>query len=213
MKTLRNTVLLALSLLLAVAPIACAEGYGPIDLSEKEHYAVNLFLSNFTEIGIDEISTYEFEDKPLVDFAHDHLWFNDYDSFEYGEYANGHNCRVPDDRIQEIIDKYFLDPRTVDLTQTRFDYDGEYYYHTETGGWTSNGFAMNTSVCPIDDGHYFVSFMIFGGGEFWDNTALNLSIDEAWAKFGHPNGYGSAIISAGNLADRSTFKMINYGTV
>jgi len=213
MKLLRCTALIALALILALAPMAVAEERGPLSLTEKEHYAVNLFLSNFTEIGIDEISTYEFDDKPLVDFAHDHLWFNDYDSFEYGEYFGGNNCRVPDDRIQEIINKYFLDPRTVDLSQTRFDYDGEYYYHCETGGWTSCGFAMNTSVCPIEDGYYYVSFMVFAGGEFWDNSALNLSLDEAWEQFGHPCGYGSALISAENLADRSTYKMINYGTI
>ena len=213
MKTLRNTILTVLVLLLAVAPMACAEERGPLALTEKEHYAVNLFLSNFTEIGVDEISTYEFEDKPLVDFAHDHLWFNDYDSFEYGEYFGGNNCRVSDDRIQEIIDKYFLDPRTVDLSLTRFDYDGEYYYHTETGGWINDGFAMNTSVCPIEDNYYYVSFMIFAGGELWENTALNLSIAEAWEQFGHPCGYGSALIYAEDLSNRSTYKMINYGTI
>ena len=213
MKTLRNTVLIVLALILAVAPMACAGQRGPLTLTEKEHYAVNLFLSNFTETGIDAISTYEYEDETLVDFAHDHLWFNDYDSFEYGDYSRDNNCRVSDNRIQQIIDKYFLDPRIVDLSQTRFDYDGEYYYHCETGGWTSCGFAMNTSVCPIEDGYYYVSFMIFAGGEAWDNTALNLSIAEAWEQFGHPCGYGSALVSAEDLADRSTYRMIEYGTI
>jgi len=213
MKTPRKTICFALVLLVALIPTTFAEEYGPLTLSPDEHYAVNLFLSNFSEIGLSEIDTFDSDDQTLVDFAHDHLWFNDYESYEYGEYDNDNNCRVPDDRIQEVIDKYFLDPRTVDLTQTRFDYDGEYYYHLETGGWTNCGFAVNTSVCPIDDGYYYVSFMIFGGGEFWDNSALNLSISEAWAQFGHPCGYGSALISAENLTDRATIKMISYGTI
>lgn len=210
---LRRILSLGLILMIAIIPLASAKGYEPLNLSDAEHYAVNLFLSNFTEIGLDEINTYSYDDRQLVDFAHDHMWFNDYDAFQYGEYFSGNNCRVSDDRIQSIVDKYFFDSRTVDRSQSRFDYDGEYYYHVETGGWINSGFAMNTSVCSIQDDYYFVSFMVFGGGEFWKNSVLDLSIDEAWTQFGHPCGYGSALIYASDLGDRSTFKMISYSTV
>lgn len=202
---------LIIAALLCLLPVAAAE-CEPIELNENMRYAANLFLSNFTEVGCSAVSN-DSADLDLVDFAHDHLWFNDYDSFEYGEYFGDNNCRVSDDRIQDIVNKYFYDPHTVDLTQTRFDYADGYYYHCETGGWMNSGFAQTVSVCPVGDDVYFVSFIVFGGGDFWDNSVLNLSIRQSQAQFGHPNGYGSALIHAENLADRSTYRMISYAPV
>ena len=195
--------------MLSLVPMASADSMAPVSLNADQYYAVNLFLSNFTEIGLEAIRT-DSDDLALVDFAHDHLWFNDYESFEYGEYFGGNNCRVPDDRIQEIINKYFFNPKTVDLSQTRFDYDGEYYYHCETGGWINSGFALTTSAMPIGNDQYFVSFMVFGSGAFWENDALKLSFDQAWEAFSGPETFGHALIYAPDLADRSTYRMIAY---
>lgn len=191
---------------LCLVPAALAENYVPLDLSAKEQYTVNLFLSNFTETGVDKIDARS-DDRALVDFAHDHMWFNSYDKFEYGDYFGDNNCRVSDDRIQEIIDDYFYYPIKVDLSQTRFDYDGEYYYHCETGGWSDSGFAYATSVCPMGGDRYFVSFVSFGLGGDWENDVLKSDIDELLDEYIAPTTYGSAVIRAKDLADRSTYKM------
>lgn len=214
MKLTKRILAIVIAAMICFVSAASAQSYAPIDLNGDARRAMNLFLSNFTEVGMDEVSKWS-EDIALVDFAHDHLWFNDYESFEYGEYSEypddgGNNCRVSDDRIQEIIDKYFLDAPVVDLSQTRFNYDGEYYYHCETGGWTSCGFAQTVSVCPIGDNQYFTTFMVFGGGEFWENDALSLTIDEAAEKFGAPHTFGHAIVYASDLSDRATYKMVSY---
>lgn len=214
MKLIRRTFAIVIAAMICLAAAASAQSYAPIELTGDVRYAMNLFLSNFTEIGGGDIATWS-DDIDLVDFAHDHLWFNDHDSYEYGEYSeypddDGNNCRVSDDRIQEIVDKYFLDAPKVDLSQTRFNYDGEYYYHCETGGWTNSGFAQTVSTCPLGDNEYFVSFMVFGGGEFWENDVLSMTIDEAAGKYGAPTSYGYARVYAENLSDRSTYKMISY---
>ena len=184
MKKLFSALLASIFLLLCFAPASMASAYDPIHLTDEEHAAANLFLSNFTEIGMKSVSNWSY-DQDLVDFAHDHLWFNDHDSFEYGEYANDNNCRVPDDRIQEIIDKYFYDSYDVDLSQTRFDYDGAYYYHCETGGWIPDGFAHVISAVQTEIDTYFVSFLIFGGGDFWDNSVMDDSLEEITERFSH----------------------------
>ena len=209
MRHIQKITLLILALI-CLSSVSFAETGENIDLTADQYYSMNLFLSNFTEIGVDEIPAYP-EDKDLVDFAHDHLWFNAYDSFEYGEYEGDNNCRISDDRIQAIIDNYFYNPRTVDLTQTRFDYDGEYYYHCETGGWINDGFALTASATPIGNDQYFVAFMVFGSGSFWENDALNMTAADAWEEFGDaPTDYGHAIVYASDLADRSTYRMIAY---
>ncbi len=196
--------------LLCASSAALASDYASIDFTDKQAAAANLFLSNFTEVGVRSISSYP-DDMELVDFAHDHLWFNSHDSFQYGEYFNDNNCRVSDDRILSIVDKYFYDvPWEIDLSQTRFDYDGEYYYHCETGGWMNDGFAHVVSICPIGDDKYFVAFYVFGGGNYWENAVMSMSLSEIVAEHGAPCGYGSAIIYADDLADRSTYKMISF---
>lgn len=207
---------LALILLVCFASAASAVSYAPINLADDQRYAMNLFLSNFTEIGIDEISIHS-EDMELVDFAHDHMWFNSHDSYEYGEYFNDNNCRVSDDRIQSIIedyfytaDDYFHSAGPVDLSKTRYDYDGEYYYHCETGGWSNCGFAQTISACNVDEDQYFISFMVFADGESWENDALSLSIDAAAEKYGAPCRYGHALVYAADPADRATYRMILY---
>lgn len=208
MKKLLRILTVLTVLMLCSAP-ALASAYEPVSLTAEQRAAANLFLSNFTEIGVRSLESYE-DDMNLVDFAHDHLWFNDQDSFEYGEYANGNNCRVSNERIQEIIDKYFYYPRPVDLSQTRFDYVNGYYYHCETGGWTPDGFAYTVSAVQTEIDTYFVSFLIFGGGDYWDNSVMDDSLEEIAERFPYSCGYGSALIHAEDLSDRSTYKMIAF---
>lgn len=202
-------ILAVLTVLMLCSVPALASAYEPVSLTAEQRAAANLFLSNFTEIGVRSLESYE-DDMNLVDFAHDHLWFNDQDSFEYGEYANGNNCRVSNERIQEIIDKYFYYPRPVDLSQTRFDYVNGYYYHCETGGWTPDGFAYTVSAVQTEIDTYFVSFLIFGGGDYWDNSVMDDSLEEIAERFPYSCGYGSALIHAEDLSDRSTYKMIAF---
>ena len=209
MKKILPLLLAAILLTLCLPSIAMASAYDPIELTGEERAAANLFLSNFTETGIKSVSSWSL-DQELVDFAHDHLWFNDHDSFEYGEYSNDNNCRVSDDRIHEIVSKYFYDSYLPVLSETRFDYDGEYYYHCETGGWMPDGFACVLSAVQTEMDTYFVSFLIFGGGYGWDNGVMDDSLEELEAVFAYPNGYGSALIHSEDLSDRSTYKMISF---
>ncbi len=206
------------SVLLALLPCFCHTAlaneayYTPIDATNEELAAANLFLSNFTEVGMDSVGAW-YDEEALVDFAHDHIWFNDHDEYEYGEYFGDNNCRVSDKDIQHIIDKYFYDAPQVDLSQTRFDYRDGYYYHCETGGWTDCGFAHTVSICPIGDDTYFISFMVFGGGYYWDNSVMDDTLSQIESAYGHPNGYGCALIHAEDLSDRSTYKMISYSSL
>jgi len=189
---------------------AVAEGHGPIDFSDSEAKAANLFLSNFTEVGVRRLDSFP-SDMELVDFAHDHLWFNSNDEYEYGEYYNGNNCRVSDDRIQGIVDKYFYYvPKRVELSETRFDYDGEYYYHCETGGWINDGFAHVVSICPMEDDMYYISFLIYGGGNYWKNEVMGWSVSMIEAEYGAPTGFGAAMVHAEDLSDRSTYKLVSF---
>ena len=206
MKQFHRIVPILLVLALCFAQGALASGI--VNLNDGERYAMNLFLSNFTEVG-EDIAFYS-GDTALVDFAHDHLWFNRHEDFEYGEYPNGHNVRVSDVRIQKTIDSYFYETPQVDLSQSRFDYDGEYYYHTETGGGANGGFALTLNVYAAQDHCYYVSFLTFGVDSNWDNDDLKLNFADAEMEFGIPAHGGHAWITADDLSDHSTYRMISF---
>ena len=106
MKNLFRILTVVTAILLCTASVASAAAYEPVDLTKQQAAAANLFLSNFTEVGMEHCEA-NYDDKNMVDFAHDHMWFNDYEAYEYGEYPKGNNCRVSDDRIQEIQDGKF----------------------------------------------------------------------------------------------------------
>lgn len=209
LKTLFLPILAAFVLLLVLAPVCTASGYAPLTMSEKERAAASLFLSNFTEIGLDACSV-DSDDMTLVDFAHDHLWFNDHDAYEYGEYDADYNCRVSDDRIQSVINQYFYEPHDADITQTRFNYKNGYYYHCETGGWINAGFAHAVSLCPLGEDRYFVSCLIYGGGDVWTADTIALTQDEIEAIYGAPLGCCSAVVHTTDLSDRSAYRLISF---
>ncbi len=199
-----------LLLVLLLAPAALAESHAPIALTDDIYAACNLFLSNFTEAGYDEIPEFP-DDGLLVDFAHDHLWFNSNDAFEHGEYFGGNNCRVSDERIYPIVDKYFYaKPRQLEMIESAYDYRDDYLYSCQTGCFTKSGFALTTSITPLEEDQYFASILIFGAGEHWENDALTLTLDEAWEQFGKPYTCRHAVVYATDLADRSTYKLVSY---
>lgn len=185
----------------------------PVALTDAQRYNVNLFLSNFTEasFGWDE---YVFElgessDRALVDFAIDHIWFNQQDKLEWGEWGDD-NVRLSDKYIASVTQKYFgRAPK--DLSLTRMDYRDGYYYWQETGGNINNGFACLTGVELMGKCVYIVNFEIYGAGENWSNDVCHYDTAQAAAGY-QRSGTGHALIDmgVGGLDDRSTWKLVRY---
>lgn len=184
-----------------------------ISLPENQMREISLFLSNFTESDLCHMSGGVFDiqnvsEAQLVEFAVNHTWFNYQGTrIEWGEYKNGNNVRMLDDRIRNIVMKYFgvtvhnLDPLYV-------DYEAPYYYWTETGGHLPGGFALAESISYLGDSRYLVMFTSFGSGDIWDNDDLSLTPSQARNKFIYSGEFrGKAVIYAENILDRSTYKL------
>jgi len=200
--------------LLCLSSVALAADYEPVALNSEQAYALNLFLSNFTEVGMDRVDSYTDHDA-LAIFGHHHIWCNDYEAFEYGEYFDENNCRIPRERVLDTINRFFYyeNGGAEYLNQDVFGEDDHYYYHCETGGWDNSGFAHALGVYPIGGDRYFVSFANFGSGTKWDNAVLDDELDAIIETYGVPAAYGSALVYAGNLADRGSYRMISYSLV
>lgn len=210
-KVCKTFILLALLLCFVSA---AAESYAALDLDRQETYAMNLFLSNFTETGVATVDSFTDHDA-LAHFAIYHLWFNDHDSIERGEYGDVYNRRVSEARLLEVMkDFFYYAAESADyLNPGNIPSDGEYFYFLETGGENNCGFARSMGVHPIGDDRYFVSFMVFDNGTFWENDVLDDDLDEIIERYDSPVGFGSALIYAEDLSDRSSYKMISYAPV
>ena len=146
-------------------------------ITDEERGSINLFLSNFTEQGMLRYDESNSEDEELVRFSVWHIWFNQHDRWESGEWGNN-NRRLSDRGIADVAQKYFgRRPLMLDLPE--LDYDGDYYYFEATGGNMGIGFACLSSVESLGGGLYRVYFGVYGEGEAWSAADCALLPEQA----------------------------------
>lgn len=146
-------------------------------ITDEERSSINLFLSNFTEQGMLRYDESNSEDEELVRFSVWHIWFNQHDRWESGEWGNN-NRRLSDKGIADVAQKYFGHrPLLLDLPE--MDYDGDYYYFEATGGNMGIGFACLSSVESLGGGLYRVYFGVYGEGEAWSAADCALLPEQA----------------------------------
>ena len=186
-----------------------------VDVTDKQRYNINLFLSNFTEAGfLWRSGCYDnscVDYALLTDFAIDHCWFNRQSRLEWGEYFNDNNVRLPEDQIAPIVKKYFGFSIKPSHKLQYVDYKGGYYYWQETGGHTNDGFACLANIEQLSRTRYSVWFNIYGAGENWDNDVCYYVPREAAAKYPSTDSdmRGHAVIDVGDsgLGDRSDWSL------
>lgn len=182
------------------------------ELTANERYNINLFLSNFTEADFCWGKGYfdHDDERQLIDFAINHIWFNQQDKLEFLEDISEYNTRLKKETVLPVIKKYFgIDVKSMEPTWAEIH--GDYYCWTETGGHVASGFAQETSVVDLGDGTYDVWFSVLGSGWGWTNECCGYTLDEARAAY--PDAYemcGYARIQASDLSDRATFTLKEY---
>ncbi len=190
-----------------------------VSLTSQQRYNLNLFLSNFTEVGFcrreGAYSDAWADPVQLTDFAVDHCWFNRQNRLEWGEYFNYNNVRLPEEQIAPIVKKYFGLSIKPSHEQPYTDYKNGYYYWQETGGHISDGFACLSGAEKLGGGRYCVWFGVYAGGEQWDNDACYYTQEQAWAAYPGYGGmvpFGCAVVDTGSsgLNDRSGWKLVRY---
>lgn len=163
-----------------------------IDLSDPQTYHdINIFLSNFSECSM---RSYD-GSAPMTDeaisarlgFGIYHNFWNNYDSFEQGEYflppyreyVDEYNLRLPKEKAKKSIN-YFFDgnyglPQSPDLKDW-YGEDEDYYYLRTTGGDFPGGFVLvdQTEFLPGAYGMLKVDFHVYQPSDYYavDNTEL-----------------------------------------
>lgn len=219
---------------------------GGIDLSDDDdRRKVNLFLSNFTEIGFYASSSTEPEEPyvyGLLDsfraaqFGVYHAAYNSPDSWEYCSGTespwfpvtdssgydgvdNGYNVRIPADTVERAVSSFLkIDFDASQLTGD-FHYEGGYVYFRVTNGMgIPQGVAYATAVEDTGDGHYRITFDVYGGSESFydvqDGALYSMSAEELKARFGTngPTSVGEAVVEMGSEDDLAPYRLISYYT-
>lgn len=185
-----------------------------VELTDAQRADMNLFLSNFTETNLsaycDGVFDMAYADSTvMVEFAADHIWFNQNSKVEWGEYANENNVRLATEFINPVLQKYF--GTTVnDMHAMYLELDGEYLYWQETGGHVPYGFASVTSVEDAGDGFYRVYFDVYGEGEDWSNDVMKLTGSQASALYQRSSKRGFALVTASDLNDRASYRLVRF---
>ncbi|MBQ9009139.1 MAG: SH3 domain-containing protein [Clostridia bacterium] len=171
---------------------------------------LNLFLTAFTDTwfgGNGAFTMEEYGERDLVDFAVDTLFNRNREYGEWGDY----NVRIDGQEIPQIVDRYF--GVSVNVTDTRYWYQGGYYYSQETGGRSTGGFAILDGVEVLESGLYRVAFTVYGEGESWKPEAvctLSASRAQSMYKVEH-NRQGTAVINMnGSPENEENWKLISY---
>jgi len=185
-----------------------------VTLTDSQRADMNLFLSNFTETNLSYYCDGVFDvnhagSAAMVEFAADHIWFNQNSKVEWGEYANENNVRIATKLINPVLQKYF-DTTVDDMHAMYLDLDGDYLYWQETGGHVPYGFASVTSAEYVGSGWYRVYFDVYGEGEDWNNDVMKLTGSQAASRYQRSPRSGFAMVIASDLDNRASYKLIRF---
>lgn len=195
-----------------------------LDLTDKQRYNINLFLTNYSEQRMpvyDESDAANVWGQPklntyLLDFAIQHLFFNREDKFEMGDFAMG-ELRVKADGLSDVAWKYFK-IRPTDLLGASYNYGDGYYYMNLIDQRINGGFVSANRVDPLGDARYAVRFSIYDMDcGCWENDVCKLTPGEAAVLYDR-SAEGMAVIvvdsdgKMGSLDDRSKWRLERWVT-
>lgn len=138
-----------------------------VDLSNaKTYYDLNLFLSNFSECGLERLNNDATQEnmETAVRFAFYHRWWNgggiesdEYTQFPvegYEDVGMCYNLRISKERTAQTL-RYFLyeSPGLPERLgpDTGFQEDSDYYYSFTTGGEFPGGFVLADTTSVTND--------------------------------------------------------------
>lgn len=204
-----------------------------VDFNDPADYAaVNLFLSNFTEVGYGNFSGFTNDDPDpgqTMSFALWHTIINAESAVE--RHSKGADFpaiqtnglplanRIPFDTLNQAANDFLktgLNPNDY-LSQEPLYRDGYVYFYQGTAIWPM-GVAVSDSITRIAEDQYQVSFSVYAptnsNYDATDQSLYGLSADEVKARFGvdAPRARGTAVVSPDPGNSIAPFTLISYET-
>ncbi|MBR5827467.1 MAG: zinc ribbon domain-containing protein [Clostridia bacterium] len=197
-----------------------------IEFTSDLQYNVNVFLSNFSESGLES-----FYDRPSdenlarfskwYNFMNRHLttveWDEEDADFPYDMASSGFNFRISEDYGIEAVEKFFGIKLEKGFGKGFENYKDGYFYDQFTGASYSQGFTIVSSLKNKGDGIYDAEFVIYETSDGIDSPYYSYTSEQIRNDMSTPgnyyissSGYGTARFKATDINDRSTYKLIGY---
>ena len=203
-----------------------------ISLADKDDYSrINLFLSNFSEVGVDTYDSAAPDAEVLAKFALYHVAYNSADAREfvsadsgspwfpvtdpagYDAVQNGYNVRVPSQVVADAV-RSFLKIE-FDLSALAGDYhyeDGFVYFRVANGTGYPSGVAVAQELADQGGGRFAVRYDVYGGFPYdaTDTALYSLTEEELAAKLGveNPSYSAEAVLETGYEGELAPFKLV-----
>jgi hypothetical protein len=149
-----------------------------VKLSADEQKNLNVFFSNFSEVGLEPFAKGKLTDEALINFGVLHLYKNNKSLFEKTDAVN---AKIKEDKVSESVQKYFGVNIASHKSTKQFKYkngyyfiplaDGEVYTFSQVERLTDNGGDLYTAYVNV-----------YTAGSGWTGDANGLKKD--WEKDG-----------------------------
>lgn len=186
-------------------------------LNNDLQYNVNIFLSNFSESGLESFIDTP-SDEQLIDFSLSYNMINRY--YLYEELMNPvndpdldwANVRIEEKYVLDSIKKFFGIERPMGFAQEHKLYKDGYLYNQFTGGYMLKGLTIVKELEYLGNNRYKAEFEIYedlnGDNQYYSYSYSE--IQKVTDEYLHKEGYGTAVFYAGNINSRDTYHLEEY---
>jgi len=131
-------------------------------MSSAEQKKLNVFFSNFSEVGLEPFTEDNIIDEELIKFGILHNFINNYNLF----LPSGNDLKLKDDVISESVEKYFGKTFTAHKSTRDYKYKNGYYFVLNADG-EAYTFSQVTGVNQISENKYVALINIYTASSGW----------------------------------------------
>ncbi len=115
-------------------------------ITDDEYKKLSIFLSNFSEVTLDNFNSADYTDEQLIEFAIWHTYMNNYNAIINVTDNEHYHAKISSDTIFNVVDKYFGinithksvgyvdNPDYWNYGQYQYFFEDGYYYFTPADG-------------------------------------------------------------------------------
>jgi len=149
-----------------------------VKLSAAEQKKLNVFFSNFSEVGMAPFARGKVSDETLINFGVLHLYKNSNSLFEKTDAAN---AKIKEDKVSGAAQKYFGLNITSHKSTDRFKYKNGYYFIPLADG-EAYTFSQVERITDIGGDLYTAYVNVYNAGSGWTGDVNGSRKD--WEKDG-----------------------------
>jgi len=149
-----------------------------VKLSAGEQKKLNVFFSNFSEVGMEPFTKDKVTDEALINFGVLHVNKNNKSMLEK---ADAMNSKIKEDKVSESVQKYFGVIITSHKSTKQFKYKNGYYFIPQADG-EAYTFSQVERLTDIGGDLYTAYVNVYTAGSGWTGDSNGSKKD--WEKDG-----------------------------